>query len=580
MGNAQVKETELQFVVDPKKKQKLVIGRGVSGMVLLARYQKNLVAVKYFRYFNEDICAAEELQHEKELLSKLSHPNLIGYHGVNLAKGFIVMEYVPMGDLFSNIRLPEIRLEAHGWSIMEGIAAGLAYLHSKNIMHLDLKSQNVLLHDQFVPKISDFGLSKKVLSKTPHLSTVNGKFSLSWAPPENFEVGKKRFTFKSDVYSLAIIFNEILTGLEPWGCGGSWEIPKKVLNKERPEIPASCPPALRELIVQCWQHDPTKRLASAEVKARIQELRKGKGSAPTSSSNMSSSPSLPSSSSSSRTSSAVSTALQSAPLSAPASKAVSTAVKDVRSIEIPDPEVKRFWVDTFGTAVSVDFEQFYATLRNKNILSAAVQLSFLREIIDPKSCWSISLTMFWEAMEWLGPLSKFGSNVLSMQNSKWFVGFRTREQAATFLEGKKPGTYLIRLRDGSPPSSGIALSMVKPSGDLGHFLIHPRYIKATDQYVVKRTVDSQNHFQSIQELLDSDPQFKFPVALNETQSIAQALAKEYATLDEELEKEAKETLVSNSTYDSLDDGPAVDNNPPTRFEAITNIPKNEYESLE
>jgi serine/threonine protein kinase len=79
------------------------------------------------------------------MLGSLKHPNIVEFVGFNFEQGFLILEYVDFGDLFSSITKPETRLEVHGWGLILGIAEGLAFLHSKCILHLDLKSLNVLV---------------------------------------------------------------------------------------------------------------------------------------------------------------------------------------------------------------------------------------------------------------------------------------------------------------------------------------------------------------------------------------------------------------------------------------------------
>lgn len=125
--------------------------------------------------------------------------------------------------------------------IMLGISEGLNYLHNLEnpIIHRDLKSLNVLIaHPSYTPKIADIGIARELptdLIKT-HVTTVHVEYSLLWAPPELFRQdvdGKYRFGPASDIWSLAVIFYEILSGKAPWHKKKSYEVMNAIATGEK-----------------------------------------------------------------------------------------------------------------------------------------------------------------------------------------------------------------------------------------------------------------------------------------------------------------------------------------------------------
>lgn len=171
----------------------------------------------------------------------------------------IVTQYIPNGSLFNALRHRKNAPDLNGTQktiIALGIAYGMASLHSKGIIHRDLKSMNVLLDDELLPKICDFGVSrfaseeKVIMTKeigTPH-----------WMAPELFE--SNNYTNKVDVYAYGILLWEMLTEKVPFKGKEGYQIALAVCTKkERPAIPDHTPRPLKNLINICWDQDPNKR---------------------------------------------------------------------------------------------------------------------------------------------------------------------------------------------------------------------------------------------------------------------------------------------------------------------------------
>jgi len=222
------------------------------------------VAIK--KLINQNLTAhnLHEFALEIEIMRKIKHPNITRFIGActKAPNMCIVTELLEMSlfDLLHNTRVSlsmEIELK-----IALGATKGVGHLHEHDIIHRDLKSANILLDKQFCPRITDFGLSRMKDQST----MTAGTGTLFWMAPEVIQ-GKK-YDEKSDVYSLAIIFWEIKTGLIPFESfrlNGIQASVAVITQKKRPKLDTSVFKnkaqfeSWKRLIVNMWNQAPSKR---------------------------------------------------------------------------------------------------------------------------------------------------------------------------------------------------------------------------------------------------------------------------------------------------------------------------------
>uniref|UniRef100_A0A2P2MFG4 Receptor serine-threonine protein kinase n=1 Tax=Rhizophora mucronata TaxID=61149 RepID=A0A2P2MFG4_RHIMU len=195
-----------------------LIGEGGFGRVYKGRLESGqIVAVKQLNL--EGLQGNQEFSVEVIMLSLLHHPNLVTLIGYCTAgdQRLLVYEYMPMGSLEDHLFDLQPDKEPLNWrtriKIAVGAARGLEYLHCKAnppVIYRDLKSANILLDNDFNPKLSDFGLAKLgPVGENTHVSTrVMGTYG--YCAPEYAMSGK--LTPKSDIYSFGVVMLELITG--------------------------------------------------------------------------------------------------------------------------------------------------------------------------------------------------------------------------------------------------------------------------------------------------------------------------------------------------------------------------------
>ncbi|KAK7284187.1 hypothetical protein RJT34_18928 [Clitoria ternatea] len=211
--------SELEKATD-KFNSKRVLGEGGFGRVYSGTLEDGAeVAVKLLTRDNQN--GDREFIAEVEMLSRLHHRNLVKLIGICIEgrRRCLVYELVHNGSVESHLHGDDKIKGTLDWEarmkIALGAARGLAYLHEDSnprVIHRDFKASNVLLEDDFTPKVSDFGLAREATEGSNHISTrVMGTFG--YVAPEYAMTG--HLLVKSDVYSYGVVLLELLTGRKP-----------------------------------------------------------------------------------------------------------------------------------------------------------------------------------------------------------------------------------------------------------------------------------------------------------------------------------------------------------------------------
>ncbi|XP_041043733.1 tyrosine-protein kinase Fyn isoform X3 [Carcharodon carcharias] len=214
----------------------------------------------------------ESFLEEAQIMKKLRHDKLVQLYAVVSEEPiYIVTEYMSKGSLLDFLKDGEGRvLKLPNLVDMAAqVAAGMAYIERMNYIHRDLRSANILVGDNLVCKIADFGLAR-LIEDNEYTARQGAKFPIKWTAPEAALYG--RFTIKSDVWSFGILLTELVTkGRVPYPGMNNREVLEQVERGYRMASPQDCPSSLHELMIQCWKKDPEERPTFEYLQAFLED---------------------------------------------------------------------------------------------------------------------------------------------------------------------------------------------------------------------------------------------------------------------------------------------------------------------
>jgi Protein kinase domain/WD domain, G-beta repeat len=247
------------------------VARGGMGVIYKARQicLNRIVAVKMMLpglLVSE--AEASRFQNEAEVIANLRHPNIVAVHEVGAHDGqrYFSMDYVEGQSLAAVVRdhpLPARTAARY----VKVIAEAIHYAHQQGILHRDLKPSNVLLDKAGNPRITDFGLAKRLASDSRLTATGTVLGTPSYMPPEQADGKSRRLGPAGDVYSIGAILYELLTGRPPFQAATPLDTVLLVINTE-PIAPRMLNPKLSRdletICLKCLEKDPRWRYQSAQ----------------------------------------------------------------------------------------------------------------------------------------------------------------------------------------------------------------------------------------------------------------------------------------------------------------------------
>ncbi|WBW74524.1 MAP kinase kinase kinase Byr2 [Schizosaccharomyces osmophilus] len=254
-----------------------LIGSGSFGQVYLGMNASSgeLMAVKQislgdFKKSKERHSSLfNSLVGEIDLLQELAHEHIVQYLGSNLTSEYlnIFLEYVPGGsvtgllEMYGSFEAPLVR------NFIKQTLEGLQYLHSKGIVHRDIKGANILVDNKGKIKISDFGISKKLELENPSDKAISPRQSLQgssfWMAPE--VVKQTQHTEKTDIWSLGCLVIEMLTSKHPYPTCDQMQAIFKIGQNIPPEYPSDATPSVHDFLNTTFAIDCNERPTASEL---------------------------------------------------------------------------------------------------------------------------------------------------------------------------------------------------------------------------------------------------------------------------------------------------------------------------
>ncbi|KAJ4976680.1 hypothetical protein NE237_001786 [Protea cynaroides] len=272
-----------EYEIDPKELDFTNSVNITKGTFCIASWRGIQVAVKTL---GEDVFTDDDkviaFRNELALLQKIRHPNVVQFLGAVTQSSpmMIVTEYLPKGDLDAFLKRKGALKPTIAIKFALDISRGMNYLHENKpeaIIHRDLEPSNILRDDSGHLKVADFGVSKllkvanTVKEDKPLMNGLDG--ACRYVAPEVFR--NEEYDTKVDIFSFALILQEMIEGYPPFSSKPEKEIPKAYAANERPPFRAPAKyyaHGLRELIEECWNEKPAKRPPFRVIIARLEAI--------------------------------------------------------------------------------------------------------------------------------------------------------------------------------------------------------------------------------------------------------------------------------------------------------------------
>lgn len=264
------------FINYDEIKKERPIGKGGMGELYLGEWQGKQVAMKKIKlnYIKNNILSNKFIN-EINIIASMRHPNILLFMGVTIDNNtyYMITEYLPSGSLHEYLHLSKKNkknplTDKQKIKIALQIAIAVQYIHSRQILHCDLKSANVLIDNNFNIKLIDFGLSY-FMNEAPkgYIGTPR------WMAPEILKGGQ--YSVSSDIFSYGMILMELLTEKVPYFDVFNYEVTKEIIkkyvfnqiNQNKPilPLPENGNKVLRYIASKCLEAKPENRISMEKI---------------------------------------------------------------------------------------------------------------------------------------------------------------------------------------------------------------------------------------------------------------------------------------------------------------------------
>ncbi|MEQ2233355.1 hypothetical protein ILYODFUR_020965 [Ilyodon furcidens] len=217
--------------------------------------------------------SVEAFMAEANMMKNLQHPRLVRLFAVVTQEPiYIVTEYMENGSLVDYLKTQEGgNLSTNTLIDMSSqVADGMAFIERKNYIHRDLRAANILVSQDLICKIADFGLAR-LIEDNEYTAREGAKFPIKWTAPEAINYGT--FSIKSDVWSFGILLTEIVTyGRIPYPGMSNPEVIQNLERGYRMPKPENCPDELYDIMQECWRERAEERPTFDYLKHHLEDF--------------------------------------------------------------------------------------------------------------------------------------------------------------------------------------------------------------------------------------------------------------------------------------------------------------------
>uniref|UniRef100_A0A673Y1U9 non-specific serine/threonine protein kinase n=1 Tax=Salmo trutta TaxID=8032 RepID=A0A673Y1U9_SALTR len=255
------------------------IGAGSFGTVFKGKWHGD-VAIKILKVTEPTPEQLQAFKNEMQVLRKTRHVNILLFMGFMTKPNFaIITQWCEGSSLYRHLHVSETKFETmRRIDVARQTAQGMDYLHAKNIIHRDLKSNNIFLHEGWTVKIGDFGLAtvKSRWSGSEQVEQPSG--SILWMAPEVIRMQDANpYTFQSDVYGYGVVLFELMSGTLPYSQINNRDqilfmVGRGYLSPDLSLLSSSSPKSMKRLIIDCLKFKRDERPLFPQIMLGIEQV--------------------------------------------------------------------------------------------------------------------------------------------------------------------------------------------------------------------------------------------------------------------------------------------------------------------
>nr|DAC81822.1 TPA_exp: Frk [Scyliorhinus canicula] len=261
----------------PRNSLKLIkkLGAGTFGEVWQGVWNdRTQVAIKTLK---TGAMAKEDFLREAQIMKRLRHPKLIQLYAVCTVEEpiYIITELMKNGSLLDYLHKNQGMTLTINYllEMAAQVASGMAYLEVQNYIHRDLAARNVLVGENNICKVADFGLARVFITDDDavYQAREGTRFPVKWTAPE--AIHSNKFSIKSDVWSFGVLLYEIITfGKMPYPGMTNYQVIQEVGRGYRMPCPSECPPTLYEIMLDCWKDKDLDRPTFETLQWKLEDF--------------------------------------------------------------------------------------------------------------------------------------------------------------------------------------------------------------------------------------------------------------------------------------------------------------------